>query len=70
MACGTDDGMVHVWDLGSARKVSMLEGHVGPVWSLSYSQWPGNILASGERRKHERDWREAQPTEVLLRRAK
>ena len=49
VACGTDDGSIHVWDLGSARKVASLQGHVGPVWSLAYSHGAGAILASGER---------------------
>jgi hypothetical protein len=29
------------------RRVALLEGHDGPVWSLSYSQGTGALLASG-----------------------
>ena len=36
-----------MWDLGSARKISTLQGHRGPVWSLSFSAGPGALLASG-----------------------
>ena len=38
---------MHIWDLGSARKVALLTGHRGPVWSLSYSSGSGALLASG-----------------------
>ena len=47
VVCGTDEGTIHVWDLGSARKVASLTGHRGPVWSLSYSSGTGALLASG-----------------------
>ncbi len=47
MACGTDEGSIHIWDLGSARRVATLQGHVGPVWSLAYSCGSGAVLASG-----------------------
>jgi transcription initiation factor TFIID subunit 5 len=31
----------------SCRRVALLEGHEGPVWSLSYSRGTGCLLASG-----------------------
>ncbi|KAG2498907.1 hypothetical protein HYH03_003098 [Edaphochlamys debaryana] len=60
LAVGTDDGLVAVWDLGSARRIAAsppAASHAGPVWSLAYSQGDGAVLASGGADETVRLWR-------------
>ena len=64
MACGTDEGAIHIWDLGSARKVTTLYGHRGPVWALSYSCGTGALLASGGADETVRLWANAEACEA------
>eukprot|EP00775_Hariotina_reticulata_P003881 gene3881-4136_t len=47
-AAGAEDGTVAVYDLASARRLALLEGHKGPVWSVSYSRGGGSLLATGQ----------------------
>ncbi|GIL98625.1 hypothetical protein Vretimale_3968, partial [Volvox reticuliferus] len=60
LAAGTDEGQVVVWDLGTARRRAAsppAASHSGPVWSLSYSQGDGTLLASGGADETVRLWR-------------
>ena len=66
VACGTDEGSILVWDLGTARKVSNLQGHCGPVWSLSYSGGSGALLASGGADETVRLWANAEACAAAL----
>jgi transcription initiation factor TFIID subunit 5 len=64
VACGTDEGPIHVWDLGSARRVATLSGHVGPVWGLAYSHGSGAVLASGGADETVRLWSNAEASSL------
>ena len=45
-AAGTDTGVVHVWDIATAKHMARLQGHKGPVHSLGFSQ-NGAFLTTG-----------------------
>ncbi len=63
LAAGTEEGVVALWDLASARRLAASPPatcHVGPVWSLSYSQGDGAVLASGGADETVRLWRNEQ----------
>lgn len=45
LAVGTDDGMIHIWDVEEGKKVTVLEGHVDGTHSLDFSP-DGRTLAS------------------------
>ena len=47
-----------MWDLGSAKKLVTLQGHIGPIWSLAYSCGSGSLLVSGARWKAAVAWAE------------
>ena len=44
-ACGMQGGPIHLWDLETGRKRTVLEGHTGAVTSISFSN-DGRLLAS------------------------
>lgn len=46
IACGTQIGSVHVFDVESGKHVSTLEGHYKPVRSITFT--PGNISNAHE----------------------
>jgi WD40 repeat protein/serine/threonine protein kinase len=47
LVAGGDDGTVHVWEIGSGRKLPVLKGHKSNVWSVAFSS-DGTRLASWE----------------------
>ena len=48
LAAADDEGALAVWDLAQARRSgSVAAAHLGPVWSLAYSQGVGGLLSSG-----------------------
>ena len=49
MAVGTHKGLVQVWDVGSTKRVSVLEGHSARVGALA---WCGDTVSSGSRDRH------------------
>lgn len=44
---GDDDGVISVWDMDQAKRMHILSGHSGPVWSLAASHGTGGLIASG-----------------------
>src|SRR5262249_60219889 len=45
LAVGGEDGIVRVWDAGTAREVLTLQGHLSPVNRVAFSP-DGRLLAS------------------------
>lgn len=44
---GDEDGIISAWDMDQAKRLHVLSGHSGPVWSLAVSHGSGGLLASG-----------------------
>ncbi|RXW12216.1 hypothetical protein EST38_g13638, partial [Candolleomyces aberdarensis] len=55
IASGLDDGMVRVWDATTGQAQSVLEGHIGAVYSVAFSS-DVTLIASGSRDKSVRVW--------------
>jgi WD40 repeat protein len=49
------DGIINLWDIGSGKKLRTFTGHVGPVWSLNFSN-EGTVLASGSGDRSVKIW--------------
>jgi WD40 repeat protein len=49
LASGSQDGTVRLWDAASGAERRTLQGHIQPVYCLSFSP-DGHILASGDGR--------------------
>lgn len=47
IAAGSDDGMVHIWDIATLEQQAVLEGHLYYVGSITFSD-DGMLLASGD----------------------
>ena len=48
LACGSESGAVTVWDLPTGQRLATLEGHTGPVHSLSFRQSRNKLVTGGE----------------------
>ena len=47
LASADEDGVVITWDLAQAKQLRNGEKHKAAVWSLSFSNGGGSLLASG-----------------------
>ena len=55
LASADEDGVVITWDLAQAKQLRSGEKHKAAVWSLSFSNGGGNLLASGQLLHFEQD---------------
>ena len=55
LAVGDDAGVVHVWQLDSAREPQRLTGHAYQVWAVAFSP-DDRLLATGDRSGEVRLW--------------
>ncbi len=60
-----DERTINVWDVTTGKSISVLHGHEGPVYALSYSPH-GKHLASGSADKTIRIWDPAAGKEVVV----
>lgn len=55
LACATDDQTVEIWNLQTGKRLQVLKGHLGWVWSIAYDPQTGR-LASGSQDETLKIW--------------